>query len=226
MADSCQYCSTEIAEAGLIRAANRRINQRAVELINFVHKTDYAELCEKCGTDLWEETFGNIKQELREKAALYEQQIIDFPMMTIGFLPEHVEFKVKGLVTANVTVGTGFFNEFSQGISDIFGVVNSTSGMALKVNSGEAVARAILVQKAIAHGANAVIGVDIDYGTTTNNAATINMQGTAVTLTALEMLLDSESAQKARALSATVARTSELQGLLKGDFGADSKCEP
>jgi uncharacterized protein YbjQ (UPF0145 family) len=122
------------------------------------------------------------------------------------------------MITANVAVGTGLFNELSQGFSDFFGSTNTESGMAYKVNSGEAVARSILVQKAIGIGANAIIGVDIDYGTTTNNAATVNMQGTAVFVKNLSEILDEAEFIAAEKIRRTVARVSLLQGWLKGDL--------
>ncbi|MBW6525259.1 YbjQ family protein [Sphingomonas sp. RHCKR7] len=42
---------------------------------------------------------------------------------------------------------------------------------------------------ALASGANCILAVDIDYGTTGNNAATVNMQGTAVVIANLSAVL-------------------------------------
>ena len=224
MGEACRYCDAEITEAGFIKAANTRLSQRSVDIVNFIHGTDYAGLCEKCGTDIWNETIGGIQSELDEKKKFYNDHIVDFPMMTISLLPNDINFKVKALVTANITVGTGFFNEFSQGISDIFGTISSTSGMAYKVNSGEAAARSILVQKAIGMGANAIIGIDIDYGTTANNAAIVNMQGTAIKIDDLERLVDAPEAERAFNLTTAVSRIAILQRWQRGDFS--EKPEP
>jgi uncharacterized protein YbjQ (UPF0145 family) len=223
MADECLYCGSEIRSGALIKADNTRLAKLSVEIVNFIHKTDYVELCETCGLDLVRETKRELNVELESKQAYYAANIADFPMMTIGSLPASTEFRVKSMVTANVTVGTGFFNEFSQGFSDLFGAINSTSGMAHKVNSGEAAARSILVRQAVALGANAVIGVDIDYGITANNAATINMQGTAVYVSKLGTLLDKPQAVRAEELRCAISRIAELRRWLNGDFSTDSR---
>ena len=218
VSETCLYCDSEITIGGLMKAANPRFSKRVVDIVNFIHGTDYAGLCEKCGLALWNETNAKLQSEIIEKQTFLENHISDFPMMTIGTLPSSAAFKVKSMVTANVTVGTGIFNEFSQGLSDIFGTVSSTSGMAHKVNGGEAAARAILVQKAIAMGANAIIGVDIDYGITANNAATVNMQGTAVAIDDLGSVIHRVETQKATDLQAAISRVAELKRWIRADF--------
>ena len=140
-------------------------------------------------------------------------------MMTITHMPPNAEYRIKAMVTANVSVGTGLFNELSQGFSDMFGVTNTSSGMAFKINSGEATARAILANKAMEIGANCIVGVDIDYGTTNNNAATVNMQGTAVSISNFNEILDIAEFEKAQKIVSTYQRASELSRALRGDFG-------
>lgn len=139
-------------------------------------------------------------------------------MFTSGMWGQIGPVKLIGMVTANVTVGTGFFNEFSQGISDIFGTINVDSGMASKVNSGEAAARAIVVNKAISLGANCVLAVDIDYGTTANNAATVNMQGTAAFIENIDNVLEAGSALRAKKLSNSIANLEITRGWLRGEL--------
>jgi uncharacterized protein YbjQ (UPF0145 family) len=147
--------------------------------------------------------------------------VVDFPMMTISQVLAGTDCRIKSMVTANVTVGTGLFSELSQGFSDMFGATNVASGMALKVNSGEATARSILVTKAVAMGANCIIGVDVDYGTTANNAATVNMQGTAVVIRNLDAILDTDVLERFGAFEAKLARAQEITRWLAGDFAAD-----
>ena len=221
MADECHYCGSEIRFGNLMKADNQRLSKLSVDIVNFINKTEYTELCEKCGSEIYNETIGPLQAELTAKKEYHAANIVDFPMMTVGHFPSKVEYRVKSLITANVAVGTGFFNEFSQGFSDLFGAINSTSGMAHKVNSGEAAARSILVDKALGLGANAVIGVDIDYGTTANNSATVNMQGTAVKIADLRQLLDDVQADRAGELQAAIARVRELRRWLKGNFSQE-----
>ena len=89
--------------------------------------------------------------------------------------------------------------------------MNGKSGISHKVNKGEAAARSILVEKAMALGANCIIGVDIDYGTTANHAATINMQGTAALVSNLEALVHIDELAKAHELQQAYDRVAELR---------------
>jgi uncharacterized protein YbjQ (UPF0145 family) len=159
-----------------------------------------------------------VKSELEKCQNYLTDNIIDFPMMTIGHFPVSVIFKIHAMVTANVSVGTGIFNEMSQGLSDIFGMTNSASGMALKVNSGEATARAILAKKALSSGANCIIGVDVDYGMTANNAATVNMQGTAVYVENINEILSPQLFCNANKIAEKYTRANEIGRLLRGDI--------
>ncbi|WP_395396457.1 heavy metal-binding domain-containing protein (plasmid) [Novosphingobium sp. BL-8A] len=103
----------------------------------------------------------------------------------------------------------------------LLGATNTSTGMAFKVNSGESTARSILVTKAAAMGANCIIGVDVDYGTTANNAATVNMQGTAVTIRNLEAILDDDVMERFGKFEASLARAQEISRWLAGEFGEE-----
>jgi hypothetical protein len=87
------------------------------------------------------------------------------------------------------------------------------------VNSGEAAARSILANKAMNIGANCVFGVDIDYGTTANNAATINMQGTAICVANLAEILDVTELEKAEKIQQAYDQILIRNDWLKGNFG-------
>jgi len=131
--------------------------------------------------------------------------------LTLAWLPSNISVKLKNMVTANITVGTGLFNEMSQSWSDAFGAVNTTGGMTGKVNKGEAAAHGLLVDQAMRMGANCLLAVDVDYGTTANNAATINMQATAASIANLEALLDKAELQSAEALQEAYRRIVQLR---------------
>ena len=189
-----------------------------MKFVNFLDETAAEEMCQKCGTGPWDNAVGRVNAKIEELQKYLNARIVHFPMMTLGQMPEGSKYKVKTMITANVTVGTGFFSEFSQGISDMFGVINTESGMSYKVNSGEAAARTILANKAMSMDANCVIGVDIDYGTTANNAATINMQGTAVRVSNLAEILDEPDFRKAEQIQAAFDGIRLRHGWLKGNL--------
>lgn len=222
MSDTCGNCGAEITSGGIIKGPNRRYSDQQTQILNFVSGTNYAEICEKCGKGEYEAAIWKLKGERQECQDYMKANVVDFPMMTISQIPPGAECKIKSMVTANVTVGTGMFSELSQGFSDMFGATNVNSGMALKVNSGEATARSILVTKAMAMGANCIIGVDVDYGTTANNAATVNMQGTAVVIRNLDAILDEDVLEKFGQFEASLARAQEISRWLAGDLTPDS----
>lgn len=221
MSDTCGNCGAEITSGGIIKGPNRRYGPKQVGILNFVAGTHYAEMCEKCGKTEYETAILNLKAERQQCQDYMTANVVDFPMMTISQVPPGADCKIKSMVTANVTVGTGLFSELSQGFSDLFGATNTATGMAFKVNSGEATARSILVTKAVAMGANCIIGVDVDYGTTANNAATVNMQGTAVRISNLDGILDEDVMERYGRFEASLARAQEISRWLAGDFGAD-----
>lgn len=195
MSEQCVNCDRKITSGTIMWDPNAYLENDDVRLVNFALNAEYVALCERCGTDLRREAYDTLRSERDRVRKLIEEKVPNFPMMTVGTLPGSVSYRIFGMVTANVTVGTGLFNEFSQGFSDLFGKVNSESGMAHKVNQGEGAARGILVHKAIQMGANCIIGVDVDYGVTNNNAATINMQGTAVSVPDLASVLTSDGCE-------------------------------
>lgn len=92
------------------------------------------------------------------------------------------------------------------------------SGMALKVNSGEAAARTIVVNKAIALDANCIIGVDIDYGTTANKAATVTTQGTTVVIRNLAEVLSEDMFERVSAFETALAHANDISCLHAGDL--------
>lgn len=218
MAEECINCGQKISSGGLLSVPNSYFGESTVRLVNFVLAQNYEALCEKCGADPQAETYNALRTERERLKRYMEAATTDFPMMTIGVLPGSVGFRVLGMVTANVSVGTGLFNEFSQGFSDMFGLVNSQTGMAHKVNNGEAAARGILVSKAIQMGANCIIGVDVDYGVTNNNAATVNMQGTAVIVEDLDTLLTPEGSKLAARINAAWQHLHALNRWSQGEI--------
>lgn len=208
---TCKNCNAGLNEGGMFKDSNLLIDQLKVKRINYVFDRNFEELCEKCGADLLSKASTKLMNEEKNLISSLEGRIIDFPMFTVGNFPSGTKYYLKGLVTANVTVGTGLFNEFSQGFNDILGSATATSGMAHKANIGETTARAILVSKARTMKANVIIGVDIDYGTTTNNAATVNMQGTAALVEDLSQIYTPSDLIKVAELEELVSKLETIR---------------
>lgn len=68
----------------------------------------------------------------------------------------------KGVVSANVVHGTGFFSDWKASITDIFGGSSGTYERKLHAIYEKVLAQ--LMQEARAKGANAIVGLKVDYG--------------------------------------------------------------
>ncbi|MCC6940004.1 MAG: heavy metal-binding domain-containing protein [Novosphingobium sp.] len=199
MSETCENCGTKITSPGMLSDGNPRYPEETIARFNAATGQSIVELCRRCGPDVITAARMELTVELEKYQGIVDANVQVFPMTTTDHLPAAARWLVRGLVTANVAVGTGIFNELSQGLTDLLGATTTTSGMALKVNKGEAAARAILYRKALAMDANFVIGVDLDYGNTVNNAATVNMQGTAIWVENLEAVLAPEQIEDVNA---------------------------
>jgi uncharacterized protein YbjQ (UPF0145 family) len=87
-----------------------------------------------------------------------------------------------GIVTGEAILGANIFKDFFAGIRDIVG--GRSAGYEKSLRQAKDTAMREMVQQAGALGANAVIGIDIDYETiTTSNGGSMLMvavSGTAV----------------------------------------------
>lgn len=85
-----------------------------------------------------------------------------------------------GVVAAQTIIGANFFKDILGGLTDIFG---GRSGAYEKVlEEAKSLAMAELEQKAIAMGANAVVGIDLDFETVGSHGTMLMViiSGTAV----------------------------------------------
>lgn len=85
-----------------------------------------------------------------------------------------------GVVTSQTIIGANFFKDILGGLRDIFGGRSGTYEKVL--NEAKQYAMTELVQKAQAMGANAVVGIDLDYETVGSNGSMLMVSacGTAV----------------------------------------------
>jgi uncharacterized protein YbjQ (UPF0145 family) len=84
------------------------------------------------------------------------------------------------VISGETVIGTGLFSELDADLADISG----RESMAFKGKLGGAKKMALqrLRGAALALGANAVVGVDLDYATLTGNKIAVVASGTAVTI--------------------------------------------
>lgn len=84
----------------------------------------------------------------------------------------------KDIISAEVVLGTGIFSELNSQISDLFGT--NASEFEGKIAIAKAKAMENLKHKALNRGTNAIIGVDFDLMTLSNNMIVVPVNGTAV----------------------------------------------
>jgi len=86
----------------------------------------------------------------------------------------------KGIVTGEAIMGANIFKDLFAGIRDIVGGRSATHERELR--RAREMAMAEVMQAAAELGANAVVGVDIDYETVGTNASMlmVTVSGTAV----------------------------------------------
>lgn len=83
------------------------------------------------------------------------------------------------IVAGEAVVGINVFKDIGAGLRDVFG--GRSAGYEDSVNKARETALAEMVDRAIALGANAVVGVDIDYETLgANGMVMVSATGTAV----------------------------------------------
>lgn len=88
----------------------------------------------------------------------------------------------KGIVVGEVISGVNFVKDFAAGLSNFFGG-RSQSYEGELIGARES-AISEMQQRAIALGANAVVGIDIDYEVlgSANNMLMVTVSGTAVVI--------------------------------------------
>jgi uncharacterized protein YbjQ (UPF0145 family) len=86
----------------------------------------------------------------------------------------------KGIVTGEAIMGANIFKDLFAGIRDIVGGRSATYERELR--RAREMAMAEVQQAAVEMGANAVVGIDIDYETVGTNASMlmVTVSGTAV----------------------------------------------
>ena len=88
----------------------------------------------------------------------------------------------QGLVSGDAVLGANVFKDMFAGIRDIVG--GRSAAYERELDNAKSIALSEMEEKATALGANAVVGVDLDYETIGANGSMlmVSASGTAVTL--------------------------------------------
>lgn len=104
-----------------------------------------------------------------------------FQKLTTGhFFDGYKITDYKGIISGETVIGTGILSEFLSSGSDLFGVESNSFSEKMKVAKELSVEK-LKIQSVLA-GGNAVIGIDFDYITLSNNMIGVSANGTSVVI--------------------------------------------
>lgn len=135
---------------------------------------------------LTNEVQGIIK-ELLDESVQSEASYMDYTnrkttfMTTTGYNFEGYAIKkYLNIVNGKIVLGTGFLSELSASVTDFLGTTSGT--IQGKIGKAKAMALENMIQSALGLGANAIIGIDFDITTLSNNIIAVSANGTAVVI--------------------------------------------
>lgn len=101
---------------------------------------------------------------------------------TTNEVPGHANYEILGVVAGEAVLGANVFRDLFAGIRDFVG--GRAGGYQKVLRSGRHHATEDMTEEAEALGADAIIGVDIDYEAIGQNGSMlmVSMNGTAVKL--------------------------------------------
>lgn len=119
---------------------------------------------------------GEQRKEQEQKLLL--QRARDFKVTTGYNFEGYKITKYLGIVTNEALVGTGIISELSSQFNDGMGTESSINKS--KLSKSKQIALKRLMEDALIIGANAIIGIDYDIMTFSNNTIVTSINGTAV----------------------------------------------
>lgn len=176
--NQCPTCSNKLHSLVM---RHTMIEDEKLNLLNSLLDSNESVRCTKCVAPFVREARKLIDSVKSNLIAEVRNGLSKMPIATIQ-VPPKWDFDVKGIVTGQSTTGTGVFSEFTSSFTDFFGVQSVSYNN--KLQQGELLCLSQIKAKALELGANAVVGVDIDYSELGGGKGMIMvcMAGTAVDL--------------------------------------------
>lgn len=205
----CPSCSHKL-KTGLF-GSNSLLDERAVAIINEYQSSPKQHWCENCGKALYQKAKDRLGNDKAEASQEVSNSLEAIPILTLE-KPPGWEFTPLSIVTGQSTTGTGVISEFTSAFTDFFGAQSGRYNDKLK--QGEDICKKILRSEALSLGADAILGVDIDYAEVGGGKGMLMvcMSGTAVQLKNLQQL-SPEIASRLEKLNALNKRRMHLESL-------------
>lgn len=124
-----------------------------------------------------------LKQEKARQAETQRQEALKqiAKQVVVTTTPGLDGFKVRrylGIESVEFVIGTGIFSEVSTSIQDLFG--SRSTAFEQKLQNAKKYAMFALKLRAAEKGANAVVGIDLDYSEFSGNRIALIINGTLV----------------------------------------------
>lgn len=140
--------------------------------------------CERCGEKI-EDQFDSCWKCANHGQAVTPMDAghdgaIDIPISTTPDIPGRECAATKGVVCGEAIMGANIFRDILAGITDVIG--GRSGAYEGKLREARLIALNEMVAEAKELGADAVVGIDIDYETLGQSMLMVTASGTAVTL--------------------------------------------
>ena len=142
-----------------------------------VHE-DQFDSCWKCGT---QQNGSKVEMpSLESEGYGYETSQHALPCSTTPYLPGRTIDRVVGIVFGEAIMGANIIRDFAASLTDIVG--GRSGAYEGNLRNGRSIAIQEMIDEAMKLGADAVVGVDIDYETMGDSMLMVAASGTAVKL--------------------------------------------
>lgn len=142
-----------------------------------VHEEQF-DSCWKCGTAK-DGTKVEFSDPTGEFSASHAKATL-LPCSTTSYLPGRTIESVVGVVFGDAIMGANIIRDFAASLTEIVG--GRSGAYEGNLRQGRAIALQELMDEAILIGADAVVGIDIDYETISEAMLMVSASGTAVKL--------------------------------------------
>ena len=182
---SCPNCNAPI-KGGML-SSNKLLSVGKLNLVTFWTHIDYKFLCDKCGSQLFNDAKSKSELQLNGLRSDLRNTARYIPVVSTHN-PYNWEYVTIGMVTGQSTAGTGMFSEINGAVADLFG--GQAGRYNSKLKGGENLCFEQLRGQAIMMGGNAVVGCDIDYSEVGGGKGMLMvcMAGTVIKIKNLDIL--------------------------------------
>lgn len=139
--------------------------------------------CEAC-TAIMQRERNDARHKAVQERQLLAGKAAGVVMTTTQHIEGHYVRNYLGIESVEYVIGTGVFSEVSSGVADFFG--QRSTQFEGKLQQAKKTAMDALKMLAAEKGANAVIGVDIDYTEFSGNRVALIVNGTLVRVAPLK----------------------------------------